>query len=445
MAIQYYTSAGNGTDPTAGWTTGHATLAAALSAASSGDSVYIDMANIASGDSGVTTATTWTVSAGVTLHVGTQNGATDITTGYMGTTYWIGRSTAGANITLNTGKGCKIIGGLTLREHGGNSLVVNTTTGSGFLYADTLTLWHSSTTGGGTSRIGGQQNNQTQIETLNITYARTSSTISEFQVAGIVRIGVLTLTTGGATAPSGGWINDPNVSAAANLTVNGGDISALGSGATIIGDCGSSPLTCRLENTILPASFVGVTTQTGGLAGGELFLTDCYESTVGAVPFGYFNDSGQVIVDTGIFLTAGISSSSWKISTTSRCTAREPFWTPFIFEYQAAATVTPEFEVLREGNSSAYTDAEFWMESLTKQTSSSVETTFESTQGTGTNITTGVGTSSWTVSGSPGDSGDWSGILSQGSTVLAEDGFAKSRICAAVASSTIYVDPGPVG
>jgi hypothetical protein len=108
---------------------------------------------------------------------------------------------------------------------------------------------------------------------------------------------------------------------------------------------------------------------------------------------------------------------------------------------KAAATVEPKFEVLRDGSATAYTDAEFWMENLSKITASSVNMTFERTRGTGTDIPAGAGTGSWT-----GEDGTaWSGELTIGSTVLEEDGYVLSRICAAVASSTIYVDPGAVG
>jgi hypothetical protein len=228
----------------------------------------------------------------------------------------------------------------------------------------------------------------------------------------------------------------------ADLTVLGGDLSSAGSGAALVGDSTRGPQWFRFENVVLPASFVMQASQTNAKHGASAHtvVSNC-SSSGSAVPFAYADVFGELRVDTGIYLTAGIASASWKIATTAACSPANAFCTPWITQHKAAATVEPKFEVLRDGSATAFTDEQFWMENLSKLTASSVDTTLTSTRGTGTNIPTGAGTGSWTGEGGTA----WSGELTVGSVVLEEDGYTQSRICAGVPSATLYVDIGAVG
>jgi hypothetical protein len=398
------------------------------------------MENIASADAEITGAATWTVPDGVTIHIGTQNGASGITTGEMGTTYWFGLSSGSNTIFVNFDGSSRIIGGLTLRQAGSAAFRFNGV-GGGNVKADQLRMWVSSLTNNITIQIGITAGaSQTTIDELVIDVDRETTTGSYLSVGGTLEIHNLVAEyVGSINAPFLSEI--PGNNGKCTCRINSGDISSLGSGATIVGNCIRGVHEFTILNTILPASFVTLESQALTLdVGPKVFVQDC--STNGsAVPFAYADPYGEIRLDTGIYLTAGINPRSWKITTTANCTEHSAFYSPWIIQRKAAATVEPKFEVLRDGSATAYTDAEFWMENLSKITASSVNMTFERTRGTGTDIPAGAGTGSWT-----GEDGTaWSGELTIGSTVLEEDGYVLSRICAAVASSTIYVDPGAVG
>lgn len=439
MAVICYASTGSNTSPYETWAKAATSLATALAAATSGDTVQLDMANVASGDAEVSGTTTWTIPAGVTLHVGTQNGASGITTGAMGSTYWLGNSTTGRTISIACGLGTRIVGGLTLRQHGSSNLSFNTSN-NGALDADSLYGWHSATAATGVTNVGAAANGVTSIKEFTHRCDRTASSIAKLQCFSYIEIGKLTvIAQGGATSGTNGLLDDAG-SAAGLVIVHGGNISDIGSGSSIVGDAASGTVNFILDNVILNASFAMLATQTDKSAGATLTLRDC-SSSGNAVPFAYANALGEIRMDTGIYLTAGLAAASWKITTTADASEVSPFRSPWIDEYKAAGSVTPQFEILRDGSATAYTDAEVWMRTLAKVTASSVDTTLFSTRGTGTNIPAGAGLGAWT-----GESGTaWSGKLSQGSKTLTGDGFVMSQICVGVASSTVYVDPGQVG
>lgn len=433
MAVVCYASTGSNTSPYETWAKAATSFAAALAASTAGDTVQVDMANIASGDAEIAADTTWLVPAGVTIHIGTQSGASGITTGIMGSTYWFGNSTASRIARIDCIGSCRLIGGITLRATTASTRLNLRTVGS--LIADEVYMWHANTSDNAWFDIGSVET-FTQINKLTLRSDDTAGSFAQFNGSGQIIVGYLLASF--ASAPVFGFIDSTN--GELNLHVHGGDISGLGSGATLMGNMTANTAQAYLNNVILPASFVMLATQTNAdLASGHLTLHDC-SSSGSAVPFVYANACGEVRVDTGIYLTAGAAGYSAKITTTAKCSPANPFWTPWFNEYKTAATVNLSSEVLRDGSATAYTDAQFWKETLTKETTSSVVTTLTSTRGTGTNIPAGAGTGSWTGEGGTA----WSGEITIDSVVLDVDGFVRQRFGAAVASSTIYVDIGPI-
>lgn len=435
MTVYRYASTGDPTTPDgSSWAEAYTTFAGALAAATTpGDEVWVDMANIAAGDAEVAGTTTWTILTGVTVRIGTQSGASDLTSGDMGSTYWFGNSTTGRTINLNAAGTARIVGGLTLRTNGNAAITVNGAA-VGSLSASKVTLWNSHPTGGTFVAVG-QVETYTDIDELVITIDDTTPpTTQYFRINGYIDINKLTATYGG-TATSGFFGASVN-SGVVTLRVHGGDISGLGSGASICNNFNTTVADIYLENVVLPASFVAMDSQTNlSKAGANLTLRDCSSSGT-VVPFLHANSCGELRMESTNKLTAGIAGVSWKIVTTANCSGANPYYSPWMYEYKAAATVEPTLEVARYDSATAFTDAQFWLETLAKKTSSSVQRTLLSTRGTGTDIPAGVGTGSW------GGTALWSGELTQGSQVLAEDGYLQSRICAAVDSKTIYVDPG---
>ena len=431
MALVCYASTGSNTSPYETWAKAATSFATALAQCSANDTLQLDMANVASADNDIG-ANVWTVPANVTIHVGTQSGASGITTGVMGTTYWIGNDTTAATLRLRCSGPARIIGGLTMRNAGSGQLFLNDAA-PGSLVADTMRLWNSDTSAGGFVTIGHLESH-THVGKLTLDI-NDSSPVWACNLGGYCVFDEFYLQQ---AAKSGGIFDSVT---SCEMYIHGGDLSAQGSSGVLGDDYTSGCAQIYIENTILPTSFVALATQTNGShAGVRMTLRDC-SSNGSSVPFVYADALGEIRIDTGIYLTAGISGSSWKITTTSNCSANNPFSSPWIAEYKTSGSVEPKFEVLRDGSTTAYTDSQFWMETMAKVTSSSVKATLHTTQGTGTDIPTGAGLGSWT-----GESGTaWSGEITQGSITLDSAGYVKSRIIAAVASSTIYVDPGAMG
>lgn len=433
MAIVCYASTGSNTSPYETWAKAATSLATALAAATSGDTVQLDMANVASGDAELAGNITWEVPAGVTLHIGTQSGASGITTGTMGTTYWLGNSTVARVINFRwiAGGTGRIVGGLTVRNY--NAMPTMFSAAASDVHADTVMMWNGGT-GSAVAAIGLAEAN-IYIGSLTVRQDDTTPTAGTLNMQGRVEIGSLTLTYAGTIS---GLFD--STGADSDVLVHGGNISDIGSGSAICGDHTAGCANIVLHNVVLNASFAMLASQTNAnKASVQLTLQDC-SSSGSAVPFAYADACGEVRVDTGIYLTAGVYGRSAKITTTANCGPTNPFVTPWFKEYKAAATVNLSSEVLRDGSASAFTDAQFWKETLTKETSSSVLTTARTTRSTGTSIPAGVGTGSWT-----GESGTaWSGEITIDSVVLAEAGFVQQRFGAGVASSTIYADIGPV-
>lgn len=164
--------------------------------------------------------------------------------------------------------------------------------------------------------------------------------------------------------------------------------------------------------------------------------------------FGYYTGLGSITKDSSIYFTTGAAAAAWKIVTSSQVTKQFPFRTPFVDTYNTGSSaITPYFEVLRDGSSTAFKDNEIWAEFTVKVTSSSTKASWQgdradtatvAAQGSGSDQAAGAGTGSWT-----GESGTaWSGKIDSGSSFTpAEIGYIRGRMNFGVASATIYMDP----
>lgn len=195
----------------------------------------------------------------------------------------------------------------------------------------------------------------------------------------------------------------------------------------------------------------GVTVYSNGVSvssgGPEAFLFDCsVGDNHGQVQ--YHNGLGSMVTDTGIYFTSGSAAQSWKIVTTSLASASNPFKSLWINLYNTnLSAVTPYFEILRDGSTTAFTNAQVYGEFSAKITSGSVVSTlvndgqviFETMKGTSaSNQASGAGLGSWT-----GESGTaWSGKVDSGSSITpAEVGDIRGRVVVPAASATVYVNP----
>ena len=105
------------------------------------------------------------------------------------------------------------------------------------------------------------------------------------------------------------------------------------------------------------------------------------------------------------------------------------------------SAIQPYLEILRDGSTTAYTDAEVWadfsVQNNTGFTLSSIVNDRAAPLAAGTAQDNGVGLSGWT-----GESGTaWSGKLVSPSVTPAEVGDLRARVCVGAPSLTVYVDP----
>jgi len=90
-------------------------------------------------------------------------------------------------------------------------------------------------------------------------------------------------------------------------------------------------------------------TITNGWAGSSSIV---FESPIG--------DISEAFV---IFKDTGAAQQSWKVVTTSGNGPERPFTTPWVSLYHTgASSITPYFDVLRDGSTTAYKDTEVWAE-----------------------------------------------------------------------------------
>ncbi len=160
--------------------------------------------------------------------------------------------------------------------------------------------------------------------------------------------------------------------------------------------------------------------------------------------FGYYNERGHAVRDTGVYFTGGAAAASWAITTTSAAVEASPFYTPWIDLYNTGTSaITPYIEILRNNDStSAWTDAQVWVEVMVKDSSgSTLANDYTDRAGfgaAGAAQANGAGLGSWT-----GETGScWSGKVGLASSVTpAEVGHIRARVGVAINTSNLYVDP----
>lgn len=193
----------------------------------------------------------------------------------------------------------------------------------------------------------------------------------------------------------------------------------------------------------LGANVTILATQTpANKSSGAAYVFDCSSGDTHTF-MGYYDAFGSCVSDTGIYYTTGAAAQSWKIVTTANCSYYTPFVSPFVDFYNTGtSSITPRFEILRDGSTTAFQDDEVWGEFFVKTTSGSTQSTESSDRmtllGTPANQATGAGTGSWT-----GEAGSaWSGKIDSGSAVTpAESGHIRGRVVVGEPSITVYVDP----
>lgn len=442
MATYYVNSGAGGAATGADWTNAFLTIGAALTAATTdGDVVRVHKTHqeeIAADANGVLT-----FGASIAL-ICVDKDASDALSP-MGTGGWFGNSTLNRSIVMTAVNRKVFIYGLTLRTAGatGDGLYLSAGDGAHFEYEDCY-LWQGNTNAGLHIYTGSGATNSdlnTYARFLNCTF-RFGNVAQYLALAGRVAI------EGGSIASAGSAITTvarPNPVADVNATdvqFSGFDFSNASATATLVGDAAIMPFTVRLSQCKLPSgAFTWLGSQThANLSSAELYVVDCDAGDTHGL-FGYHNALGSLTSDTNIKYTSGAAGQSWKIATTSAAGFFSPFRTPWISLYHSGTSaITPRFEVLRDGNATAFENDEVWADFLVKTTSTSTMGTLYSDRMAllGTPAAQASGTDTWDGENAT----HWAGKVDSGSAVTpAEAGDIRGRVCVGLASTTVYVDP----
>lgn len=443
MATYFVASGGSDANSGLSWALAKGTLAGALSAATTaGDVVVIQYNAVPSGDAELSADKTYTFAGDIWLISASNDGGSAYTPTAMGTANWIGNSTTNRSIQLGATDKRVYVWGLTFRTAGSTGDKIDINTGYGLqIEYDNCYFWSGTTVSGLSGGFINLCTNGGFVRCRSSTFRLGATGQYLGLTSGECELIDCTISSSGST-PTTLFSLELNV---AVLFCTGCDFSLVT--GTLI------------PNTVINAAFFferckfgsGVTVlapqSTNPTRGSpRAWVSDCSSGDTHGL-FGYYDATGSVVSDTGIYYTSGAAAQSWKIVTNANCTRTNPFVTPWVDLYNTGTSaITPYFEILRDGSTTAYKDHEVWAEFSAKVTASSTQATSSTDAATlanrltagGSDQAAGAGLGSWT-----GESGTaWSGKCDSGSSITpAENGHIRGRIVVAAASTTVYVDP----
>ena len=437
---------GNDADDGSTWALAKATLATGIAAVdTTNQRVCMDSAHAETAAS-ITYASPGTVAAPCQLLSVTQTGAAGISA-----------LTAGATFTANSGSTGMTFNGSYYAY--GISFVLSTTSATGMFFGagsstDTITLDTcniSSTGSGSSSTINfGNQSTYGSKNVINNCTFRFGATGQRITYAGEVEI------NGGGWSASG-TLNPTNVfepqstAKAAILTVNGFDFSNLNAAINLTkAQAGAKAI---FRNCKLPASWTGKPIADANVKVG--FRAEMYNCDSGSTNYKmWVRDAfGDAVADATVYNDAGATDGttrlSWKITTTANikypCSA---FVSPeiMIWNDTTGSAKTATVEIVHDG-ASAFTDTDVWLEVQYLGDSGDPKSSFVSDVAANV-ITTAAAqatsAASWTGDSGTGPNGSstWNQLkLVSPSFTPQKKGYIIARVCMALPSKTIYVDP----
>lgn len=361
----------------------------------------------------------------------------------MGTGGWIGNSTTNRNIVLSGG--FKVfLNGVTFRIAGStaDSLVIasggSAANIDGAHYElENCYLWQGNTNSSASIIFGINTLANSYVRLINSTirFGNTGQSV-QLRMASVVFEGCVISTSGSApstllTATDGGAIASLISCDLSHVTG-----TLVGSMSTVARSFIFSQ--CKLGSGVTPLATQTPANKSSGVA----YLFDCASDDTHTF-MGYYDAFGSCVSDSTIYYTTGAAAQSWKIVTTANCSYYTPFVSPFVDFYNTGTTsITPRFEILRDGSTTAFQNDEVWGEFFVKTTSGSTQSTEYSDRmallGSPVNQDAGAGTGSWTGEAASA----WSGKVDSGSAVTpAEVGAIRGRVVVGEPSITVYVDP----
>lgn len=238
-----------------------------------------------------------------------------------------------------------------------------------------------------------------------------------------------------------------------DIIIEGGDLSNI-SGTILVGNT-LIPAVVRLVSCKLHASATLLgTTISGGSS--EIFATDCSFDNAGTLTgllFYHQNHYGSTTVTTSVYQNDadtfnGTNKCAWIVDGTANATFGRHYISPWIAAYNTdvSTAVTPRLEVVREGSTTAYTDAEVWAEFAYRGTANSPAMTYVNDRAVPIVAAANQGSSAL-------GAGDWTGenatawfgkLEALSSFTPAEVGYLMARVCVA-GNNTVVVNPKILG
>lgn len=431
MADIYVKASGSNTSPYDTWAKAATSLATAVTQAAANDRIYVDNTFSQTGLSN----TTYSPAAGTEVY------STSDTTNQPPTTYASGAAistTTSGTLTISSGSWFGFAFSIGSGANSSTCFLASIDNGSPSFESCTFALAStvSPTFSFGVSVAG----SNAVLNTRNCSFSF-ASTGASFNLRGCIWYDVGSNLDAGATHPltlfKSGTSQMPN-----SAYLNGSDLSANAN--TLFGD-GGGDFEARIVNCKLNASVTIPAAWTVD-GTGEVWVHDS-DSGDNHYVFAHYCYRGSTVVSVAKYVTAdgaaydGTNRHSFTV-TGAHATFGAPYFSPWVDQYTSAnASVTPYFEVARDGSTTAYNNNEVWAEFLAKVTSSSTRTTLSTDRmallGTAAAQATGAGTGAWTgLSGTA-----WSGKCDSGSAFTpAEIGYVRGRIVIAT-NATVQVDP----
>jgi hypothetical protein len=232
-----------------------------------------------------------------------------------------------------------------------------------------------------------------------------------------------------------------------NMNINNVDLSGASTNPIFSSNISGQAV---LRNCKLAASYVAISSVTWEDTEASLTFYNCSGGD-NHYAFEHYNYSGQMVVDTGIYVSDGAeynttgSKYSWKITTTANCSFYAPYVSPWIYSHNETTTaITPYLECMRDNSSGAvFQDDEVWAEFSYQGTTGFPLGVFVNDRmallGSPANQTASSKTASdWTgETGTPG----FFKIGPASSITPAEIGPLSAHVCVGKPSVTVYVDP----
>lgn len=439
MATYYVWSGASGTNAGTSWTNAYTSFASAVTAATvDGDVILVHYTH----QQNVSAATTYTFQASIRVISVNKDSSNSPTA--MGTGGWIGHNSSSWALTLDITSANEkhvYIYGMTFRTAGTTAASINilTNTDAANLIADSCYFWIGTTSA--SSLVFGRSNlNSSNIHILLINctlrFASTTNQSCNMQSA-FVELQSCTVSSSGSVPIT--LFSDGSTGGA--VTAIACDLSHVTT--TLVGVHNDGPRPYSFSQCKLGSNVTILTANIGtAKCYASVWLFDCASGDTHGL-FGYYDGNGSCVSDTGIYYTTGAASQSWKIVTSSYVSFYNPFFTPCIDLYNTSTTsITPFFELLRDGSTTAYQDNQVWGEFFVKKDSGSTQSTPYNDRmtllGTPANQAAGAGTGSWMGEAASA----WSGKIDSGSAVTpAENGHIRGRLVVGEPSITVYLDP----